>query len=257
MRGVWERLADWGAVAGRRRRAAQSAGVCCLGEVAGRRCGGGASRARRGGAGGRAHASAHPLPAAMLAGVWVSNRAEGGGGGGGGGSAGSGRSRLPNAAGGHSRALGPARRSGGEPGPRGSGAGSGAPGADASRTPAPLRPAPQSMHPRCPSWRPGSGGTPFFTAGPAPRAVPRPFPRMHQSFRRQDPRFPTGAPPFMSSVSAVPLTPIPGPQPLPDPHRLPFSSEQPRPSSPEHFPPLRGPGAPFLRSRAHSPSCRL
>ena len=122
--------------------------------------------------------SARPLPAAMLAGVWVSNGARSGGG-----SAGSRRSRLLNASGGRSRASGSARRSAGELGPRGLGAGAG-PG----RGPCPFpggRPqsaappaVPQSMHPRSPSRVSTSGGTPSYPPhevehGPLPVWIPR------------------------------------------------------------------------------------
>lgn len=75
--------------------------------------GAGSGRRRAGPA--RAHTQpARPLPAAMLAGEWVSNGGRRAGGAGGG-SAGSGRSRFLSAIGGRGSEPGPARRSGGEP----------------------------------------------------------------------------------------------------------------------------------------------
>lgn len=101
--------------------------------------GAGPRRARGAGSAGARTRPARPLPAAMLAGVWVSNGARRGGGGG---SAGSGRSRLPSAAGGRSGAPTPARRSRGEPEPVGLRGQSESPGRGPS--PSPGRGRPQS-----------------------------------------------------------------------------------------------------------------
>lgn len=180
-RRVWAGWAGVGCQQARGGARGHLAGPCVA--WAGRR--GGASGTRggawTGGGAGRAGArtqSARPLPAAMLAGVWVSNGA-----GSAGVSGGSPRSRLPNATGGRSRASGSARRSAGELGPRGSGAGAGpgrgpcpfTGGRPQSAAPPAVR---QSMHPRSPSRVSTSGGTPSYPPhevenGPLPIWVPR------------------------------------------------------------------------------------
>lgn len=194
---------------------------------------------------------ARPLPAAMLAGEWVSNGA-GRGGAGGGGSAGSRRSRLPSATGARSRAPGSARRgrSTGEPRPARLG---GRSGPRARTLPLPGRTPPEH--------------------GPSPRACTPP-PERGPHLRR-DPFLPHRLRPAGWSAAHSPsgsLIPLQGPPISPSggsvfhilgawgtprshprsgspsrPHRLPFSLEQPHPSSPGHFAPSPGPGAPSLR----------
>lgn len=140
----------------------------------------------------------------MLAGVWVSNRA-----GSGCDSSGSSRSRLLSSTGGRSRAPGSARRSAGEPGPRGSGA-----GADRGRGPCPSPERPKSAAPPPPPgvYTPQSQSGLYLRPDPLLPNRPRPTgwstapPRLgpHSSagtppHHRAPPPFPQGALPLVSS----------------------------------------------------------
>ncbi|XP_043343430.1 vegetative cell wall protein gp1-like [Cervus canadensis] len=174
----------------------------------------------------------------MLAGVWVSNRA-----GSGCDSWGSSRSRLLSSTGGRSRAPGSARRSAGEPGPRGSGA-----GADRGRGPCPSQERPQSadppttsgsMHPSVPAGS-TSGGIPSYPAGPAPRAGARPLP-VWVLIPLQ------GPPPFPSGSSSFGILGAPG---FPRPPQL----REPVQASPSTF--QLDPPCPSSLGRAPPPSSR-
>lgn len=169
---------------------------------------------------------------------------------------------LPAAAAAHPGRLGGVEVSRGR---RASGGGSGAPG----RGPSPPQgtdsltaPLPSSQPPRActqvPQLGPTQVGPLSFPPGPAPRAGAWPPPHLDPSFRCKDPPPPFSyleALPFTSSgVWGSPLTPTQDPGFSSGPHPLPFSLEQPRPTSPEHFPPLLRPGASFLPSRARSAS---
>lgn len=211
---------------------------------------------------------ARPLPAAMLAGVWVSNRA-----GSGCDSSGSSRSRLLSSTGGRSRAPGSARRSAGEPGPRGSGA-----GADRGRGPCPSPERPKSAAPPPPPGvytpqsqsglylrpdpllpnrpRPTGWSTapprlgPHSSAGtPPPPPRPTAFPSGSSSFGILGapgfPRPPQLREPVQASPSTFPLDPpcpsSPGGAPPPSSRCRPPPFGLPRAPSPP-----QGPGSPFL-----------
>lgn len=208
---------------------------------------------------------ARPLPAAMLAGVWVSNRA-----GSGCDSSGSSRSRLLSSAGGRSRAPGSARRSAGEPGPRGSGA-----GADRGRGPCPSPERPQktappttsqSMHPSVPAGSPpqagssltqqappyglehgpSSSGSSFLCRDPPPQPPPSPqgaLPSVSSEHRASRARRSSGSP---SRPRRPPfLWTHPGPPPR-------AGRPRPRPGAGRPALGRRGP-PPFRRDRARPP----
>lgn len=149
-------------------------------------------------------------------------------------------------------------------GPRASGGGRGAPG----RGPSPAQGA-DALSARLPSSQPPRACTPAAPAESPPQVDPF-LSNQTPPHGLEDGPLPIWIP--LSAARTPPLLPYRGvfllhprsqgllllplqiQEPPPGPHPLPFSLEQPRPTSPEHFPPLLGPGAPFLPSRARSPS---